>query len=466
MPRHASLLLSGLVVLGLIVSGLFVVGSPISSTTSEARVAAPAGSAGPGSPALTRKRANRKPDRREDRRRDRKQDRKQDHKQADRRQADKQKERTQDREPVSPAPEVEIREGDWQEYCAGPEMIPLPQVDFCTHGVDPAPAGFNINQPAELLPDETAEPETASVLCDGDGQSGFRVQVLYVFPDNTTSQFDPTLEQSLRGLAGQADQIFQKSAEETGSVRNLRFVQESGVLCQPDVAEVRVSAASIARFDTVIAALKAQGFNRTDRIYLAFTDAFVYCGISTIWDDDRAYSANWNYSGPSYSRVDAGCWSGKVAAHEVMHNLGGVQLSAPNASGGFHCIDAYDIMCYSDSPYHPAMREPKPCPVDMTRFDCGHNDYYDTNPAPGSYLANYWNPANNRFLIGAVAPPLPPPPPPPPPPSPPSPSPLPPAPPPPDTTTVPPSTDKKDEKDKKAKKGKKGGKHNKHKKKH
>ena len=98
-----------------------------------------------------------------------------------------------------------------------------------------------------------------------------------------------------------------------------------------------------------------------------------------------------------------------VAAHEVMHNLGGVQLSAPNTSGGFHCIDEYDVMCYPDAGSGlPRMRfDCNQASRNATRFDCGHNDYFHTNPAPGSYLANYWNPANNRFLIGAIPPPRP-----------------------------------------------------------
>ena len=126
-----------------------------------------------------------------------------------------------------------------------------------------------------------------------------------------------------------------------------------------------------------------------------------------------------------------------------MHNLGGVQDSAPNSSRGGHCIDQYDVMCYSDSPYYPAMQNPNPCPVDKSRFDCGHNDYFHTNPAPGSYLANFWNSANNRFLTNAAALPAPPPPPPP----------APPAPPVVDDTTTTTSKDKKDKKGK-HKKGK------------
>ena len=109
-----------------------------------------------------------------------------------------------------------------------------------------------------------------------------------------------------------------------------------------------------------------------------------------------------------------------VAAHEVMHNLGGVQNSAPNASGGFHCIDEFDVMCYPDAGSGlPKMRfDCNESARNETFFDCGHNDYYHTNPSPGSYLSRCWNSANNQFLIGATSqslstPCTPPPPPPP-----------------------------------------------------
>ena len=420
MRRRCTLLVNILLVLGVVLSGHVAV-SPLPIETSEARVVAPtdAGETND-APALASKPANRQRQREQDRRQDLRQDRRQDRAKADRRQDDKQRDRKHDRKHADDA-QVQGREGDWREFCTVPDSTRLPTVDLCIHGPDPAPAGLDVDQPVELPSAQTAMRESASLTCDGDGQSGYRVQVLYVYPDNKSSRLNASLVTKLRGLAAQADQIFQASAEETGAVRNLRFVQDIGQSCQPTIAEVKIPAASITGFASMIALLQAQGYSRTDRIYLSFvdtTDANI-CGVGTLWSDDRANNANWNDSGPSYSRVDAGCWTGMVAAHEVMHNLGGVQLSAPNASTGFHCIDEYDVMCYSDAGSGlPEMRFD--CPEssrNTTRFDCGHNDYYNTNPAPGSYLANYWNPTNNRFLIGAN-PPLPPPPPPPPAPAP------------------------------------------------
>jgi hypothetical protein len=85
-----------------------------------------------------------------------------------------------------------------------------------------------------------------------------------------------------------------------------------------------------------------------------------------------------------------------------MHNLGGVQDTAPNSSKGAHCIDEYDVMCYSDEPFYPEMKTICGDPaLDYSRFDCGNDAYFHTNPLPGHYLHNHWNPANNRFLIGA-----------------------------------------------------------------
>jgi hypothetical protein len=83
-----------------------------------------------------------------------------------------------------------------------------------------------------------------------------------------------------------------------------------------------------------------------------------------------------------------------------MHNIGGVQLSAPNTSGGWHCVDEWDLMCYSDTPNHPTMVTRCPDTARNRLFDCNHDDYFHTSPTPGSYLATRWNAANSQYLIG------------------------------------------------------------------
>ncbi len=295
------------------------------------------------------------------------------------------------------------RVGDWKDQCSGPNVVRLRKTELCTHGPDPAPPGLAIDQPVASQSAPESGPESAAIVCEPDPEGGFRVQVLYVRSSSSPPLSDDRLAH-IREWAGEMDQIFEDSATETGPSRNIRFVQDPDESCQPAVDDVPVTTSALNDFGAMISQLEDKGYDRADRIYLSFVNAFEYCGIGTLWNDDQVNgTANWNNFGPSYSRVDAGCWTGWVAAHEVMHNLGGVQLSAENTSGGFHCIDEYDIMCYSDAGGGvPQMQDVcKDVAFNTTRFDCNDDDYYNTDPAPGSYLANSWNPANNRFLIGA-----------------------------------------------------------------
>jgi hypothetical protein len=95
-----------------------------------------------------------------------------------------------------------------------------------------------------------------------------------------------------------------------------------------------------------------------------------------------------------------------VMLHEMTHNLGGVQLSAPHATSYAHCTDGQDVMCYADRNPENAVYNPNVCPtasgVISQTYDCGHNDYYDPSPAPGSYLATHWNVYDSVFMAGCT----------------------------------------------------------------
>jgi hypothetical protein len=317
--------------------------------------------------------------------------------------------RSQSTEPKRPREALTAAEGD---DCAGLEPIELPGEDACTHGPDPAPPDLDADGRAGPAAAKSVAAASPSIVCDGNGQSGLRVQILYVHASDVSNRY-AQLVPALRGWVGDADQIFEASAARTGGTRNLRFAHDSG--CQPDVVDVPVPATGDDYFGATIREVIAQGHNRTDRIYAMFVDTTSagICGIATMSNDDQAGDANGHNDGPAYARVDANCWSGWVVAHELMHTLGGVQRSAPHASGAGHCIDEYDVMCYQDSASAPPIQMNCPDPSwNSTRFDCGHDDYFNTNPAPGSYLATHWNPANNLFLIvgPAVAVPADPPP--------------------------------------------------------
>ena len=200
-----------------------------------------------------------------------------------------------------------------------------------------------------------------------------------------------------------ADAIYQASAAETGGTLGIRYVHTSS--CVIGVGSVVLSPTGDDTFDNTISELQGLGYSSTDRKYMLFVDANVYCGIGGIYGDERPGQENWNNQGPSYGRTDAGCWGGHTAAHELMHNLGGIQLGAPNTSGGWHCVDEYDVMCYSDSPNFPTMRIDCADTGHEYRLDCNHDDYFSTSPPAGSYLALNWNAANSRFLTTSVTPP-------------------------------------------------------------
>ena len=400
MRRRVTLLINLAIVLSLAFSGTLsgiLIPSPVATGTSST----PAITSGQASPELASRRVKR--ERKHDRtQQNRKQDRKQKDRKADHKRQDKKhnprKGHKKDQQPTEQG-----RVGDWQDQCNDPSMVRLAKTELCTHGPDPMPAAFALGQATESSAPVEAQ-DSAPIACESDGQTGFRVQVLYVRGTSSPALSADRLA-AIRGWVADMDQIYQDNAETTGPSRNIRFVHAAGDPCQPAVDDVTVTSAALNDFDSMISQLENKGYDKADRIYLSFVNANTYCGIGTLWDDDNPDgAANWNNFGPSYSRVDAKCWAGWVAAHEVMHNLGGVQLSAEHTSNGFHCIDEYDIMCYDDGPASPPMREictPEAL-YDDTLLDCNHDDYYNTDPVDGSYLDNHWNPANNRFLIGGT----------------------------------------------------------------
>jgi hypothetical protein len=102
-------------------------------------------------------------------------------------------------------------------------------------------------------------------------------------------------------------------------------------------------------------------------------------------------------------------WWPEGFLHEMTHNLGGVQWSAPHSTqpAGLqlfrygHCWQGADVMCYvEDAGASHAMRYD--CPriggVIPQAYDCGRDDYFNPAPPAGSYLAGHWNVYDSAFL--------------------------------------------------------------------
>jgi hypothetical protein len=270
---------------------------------------------------------------------------------------------------------------------------------MCTHGPDAVPAGLSVRSSVPAL---TGTSAAALAVCEGDGTSGRRVEVLYIH--GSTSRYAQYLE-TFRTLAEGVDTIFNESAKETGGERHVRYVTETvNGACRPVVRDVKIADSALNANDwaPLLNAVKAAGYNRTDRKYLQFVDANVYCGIGGLAGDTRKGDANRSNTGPEYARADNGCWSAGVAAHELGHTLGAVNNNAPNSSGYGHCTDEWDVMCYKDGD-DVVIRTVCTNRAHDDRLDCNHDDYYHTNPPAGSYLAQYYNVADNLFLIKGTA---------------------------------------------------------------
>ena len=305
--------------------------------------------------------------------------------------------------------------------CAGfPYQLETPSGEIaCSHGPDPAPAGIDVRTPQALsqraaggVAAEAAAGGT--VPCVGDGASGMRVQAIYAIVAGLPSRY-AQVAPMVRGWAGQVDSVIRSSAAQTSGQRHVRWVHDEG--CRPVVAQAVLSVGAVTDLGQMMGELQALGFDRPDRRYLVWFDgANALCGVAVSMVDDSPGQDNENNGVPTgivhFGRVDEACWgraapNSLVEAHELMHTIGAVQFSSPNSSsvqvapGQWdiygHCVDEYETMCYDDGTPKPIVVR---CPSSNERFlDCGHDDYFNTRPASGSYLATHWNSAMSAFLV-------------------------------------------------------------------
>lgn len=284
--------------------------------------------------------------------------------------------------------------------CAGMKRIEVPGPDLCTRGPDTFP-GVRMNEPAKALPDSVARAQVAAnpIVCEGDGVAGKRVEVLYAREQSQASRLEHFLP-SFRAWSHEIDAAYNDSAAQTGGSRHIRFVTEpTDNGCQITVGEAVLPDGALETWDSMIPALQDLGYDSPERKYLVFADAQNVCGVGTLYGDDSPGLDNPNNTNTGYARVDAAanCWGFNAAAHELGHNFGAVQESAPNYNG--HCSDEWDLMCYGDDTTVVCQEK------DQDRLmDCNHDDYFHTNPPADNYLATHWNTADSDWLIKSDTP--------------------------------------------------------------
>jgi hypothetical protein len=242
--------------------------------------------------------------------------------------------------------------------------------------------------------------------------SDYYQHVLYGRPATTADRYattKPTIQASVRRI---------NAALNEASLASGNITADYKVLCdaQAQVAVGQFVNSASSSFTDILNAAKAAGFNKSNVDYTIYYDGAGpsgTCGIGSLYWDERLSASNYNNNGGGFAVSYAGCWE-MIPMHENGHNQGAVQYYAPNGTGdGAHCQDEQDVMCYADggNRFTGLLQR---C-TDELKFDCGYDDYFDSAPEAGEYLATHWNLGSplNRFIQfgGAGTPPPPPPPP-------------------------------------------------------
>ncbi|MGB0651980.1 MAG: hypothetical protein ACPGQL_02170 [Thermoplasmatota archaeon] len=157
-----------------------------------------------------------------------------------------------------------------------------------------------------------------------------------------------------------------------------------------------------AGFNSIASDLRDMGFGDAGARHWIFYDDRGACscgGMGNLILDDTPTPANLNngFLFTAYA-ITFGYDSARIMLHELGHNMGAVQMSAPHTTGAGHCTDGRDIMCYRDGGPQSHRYTNNRCGQQV--WDCGHDDYFDASPDPDEYLASHWNLGSrfNRFI--------------------------------------------------------------------
>ena len=140
--------------------------------------------------------------------------------------------------------------------------------------------------------------------------------------------------------------------------------------------------------------------NGSDRKYVIWADATVYCGIAQVGGGDTAGLPN-SSTGPALRPCRQrllGFSDHLSEVHELMHTLGAVHQSA-QYTGGYHCTDEYgpDVLSRRER-----CDDDTDCPsAHKWLLDCNHDDYFHTWPSTG-HSSTLTERRNEVFLVGGT----------------------------------------------------------------
>lgn len=292
-----------------------------------------------------------------------------------------------------------------------------------THGSDPDPVGEpgspaavdeeslgvldQLSDAAESVDAAQADDAYVAATVGRDpicvGPDAPHLRVLYTFARDDSNQRDrsvPVIRAAVRAMNKRIFEAGQDYSNGNIKVDYKAHCFDGGAVSVGDYRSQSTSTTEDG-FSAIVGDARAAGYTDPDAKYLIFYDdpKRNRCGTGQIYSDDTrsVQNLNNNVQGAMYAVVyGRACWKNdRTPLHESTHNMGGVQNSAPRSTGSYHCTDEYDVMCYDDD--GPTSRITFECGVE--RYDCHHNDYFDTGSASG-YLQSHWNIgwAGNKFL--------------------------------------------------------------------
>lgn len=126
-------------------------------------------------------------------------------------------------------------------------------------------------------------------------------------------------------------------------------------------------------------------------------------GIDNPSNQMNGFSVVWPQADPSYDGLlpTDPVIRAEQPLHEMLHNIGAVAGDAPHATPYGHCWDHNEVMCYPDGGPWQANATCGPADGSWSftlTIDCNKDDYFNTAPAPGTYLATHWNTADSQLL--------------------------------------------------------------------
>ncbi len=228
----------------------------------------------------------------------------------------------------------------------------------------------------------------------------YRIQLVYLIPAGAPDA-SATMVPLIRQHFLQSNAMVSNRAAEYGGDLSLRVACDSSG--QPAVRVLRSSHnnSAIGAIDQEVARQGQRVTGQDNVVY--WGDGGCGGGVAYGSGDARPGAENAVNNAPGIAVVYGRC-PFTYMLHEQGHSMGAVLPNTPNSSGGGHCNDDADVMCYKDGGPRSGNYRSNVCPSPNGNldyyWDCNVNDYFHPNPPAGSFLATNWNLAScaNRMV--------------------------------------------------------------------